>query len=193
MYLPARKAAPRPCRECGEVFSPRYGGLIGEKSIYCSGKCRKKYQARIYRQSPKGKEAAKRWRATAYKKYGGWGYYQMRYEYGISPDEKRELIREQHYICPICKRKWSEDASRWHVDHDHLLPLGGHRGVICPRCNLGLGFFKDSPGILISAAHYILKYRIFRKETPLKVAMGEEIPRMQQALNDFERLMLGVK
>lgn len=42
------------------------------------------------------------------------------------------------------------------VDHCHK--TGVNRGLLCSSCNIGLGYFKDSPETLRSAADYLDKY-----------------------------------
>jgi hypothetical protein len=55
--------------------------------------------------------------------------------------------------CEICGDRLDESSLR--IDHSHS--TGAFRGILCGRCNSGLGFFKDSPGILTSAAKYLRK------------------------------------
>lgn len=82
-------------------------------------------------------------------------------KYGI---EKKDLVAMQGGRCAICK---SEDiqGSRGHVDHDHSCCPGTTtcgecvRGVLCVRCNHGLGHFYDRPEVLRAAAEYIDKYQ----------------------------------
>lgn len=43
------------------------------------------------------------------------------------------------------------------VDHCHL--TGKIRGLLCDRCNRGLGYFKDNSKALLNASKYILRIR----------------------------------
>lgn len=51
-------------------------------------------------------------------------------------------------LCEICSTE-----TKLYFDHNHVNGL--HRGWICGKCNSGLGFFKDSPVLLLSAAKYL--------------------------------------
>lgn len=61
------------------------------------------------------------------------------------------LWTSQSGQCAICHTPLDEDSC--HVDHDHTQSFV--RGILCPRCNHGLGHFKDRPDMLISAARYL--------------------------------------
>lgn len=52
-------------------------------------------------------------------------------------------------LCQLC----GEAAARWCLDHDHR--TGEPRGVLCIRCNTGLGMFRDDPWLLRLAAGYV--------------------------------------
>lgn len=52
------------------------------------------------------------------------------------------------------------DARDRCVDHFH--DNGAIRGLICAKCNRGLGLFDDSPTLLLAAAQYLLDADAFR-------------------------------
>jgi len=60
------------------------------------------------------------------------------------------MLAAQEGGCAICGDAPGEGRSM-HVDHigDSL------RGILCVRCNKGLGQFKDNPELLLRAAEYI--------------------------------------
>ena len=77
-----------------------------------------------------------------------------------------ELYRAQGGLCAICGK--SEIAMIWAsrgrtkvshlaVDHDHK--TGAIRGLLCYRCNIGLGSFRDDPALLRQAARYLTQRR----------------------------------
>lgn len=56
--------------------------------------------------------------------------------------------------CGVCSGNLANLNSRQvHIDHDHV--SGYSRGLLCGRCNRGLGMFKDSPNLLAKAANYL--------------------------------------
>lgn len=64
--------------------------------------------------------------------------------YGMSFKEFEIKIKEQNYICPICKKIMVVGLGRERfaiLDHDHK--NGKNRGIICNHCNHGLGLFED--------------------------------------------------
>lgn len=74
--------------------------------------------------------------------------WQRQFLYGLMPEQFDALMATQQGRCAICR-----DSADLHVDHDHN---AGHvRGLLCDRCNHGLGHFRDSPTFLRSAAEYL--------------------------------------
>lgn len=80
--------------------------------------------------------------------------------HGISPAEYDRLFIRQEASCAICMHmEWAERNGRVFdlaVDHDHH--TGNLRGLLCGKCNIGLGFFRDEPQLLRRAADYIEKH-----------------------------------
>ena len=78
---------------------------------------------------------------------------EMRYDlvsaYGITGARYHEMIKEQLGCCLICLKP-SEDLC---VDHDHT--TGKVRGLLCKRCNAGLGQFYDNVASLARAIEYL--------------------------------------
>lgn len=69
--------------------------------------------------------------------------------YTLTSNQYDELMRSQDSKCAICNMVPETIC----VDHDHV--TGKVRGLLCDRCNKGLGFFKDNLTYLESAMHYI--------------------------------------
>lgn len=75
--------------------------------------------------------------------------------YGISKEEFVLLIEKQKNSCAICGTQEPGGKGNWHVDHDHN--TGKVRGLLCHKCNTGLGLFLDDTKILTSAIKYLEK------------------------------------
>src|SRR5262249_52775920 len=73
--------------------------------------------------------------------------------YGISVQEFNDLLRKQNNACAVCERPFD---SRPHIDHCHITRWV--RGLLCRKCNLGLGHFDDNPVFLFKAALYALRW-----------------------------------
>lgn len=75
----------------------------------------------------------------------------LKNKYGLTLKGKEELLTDQGGMCPICKTVLAVKGS--HVDHNHT--TGEVRGLLCGKCNTGLGQFSDSPELLLAAAKYL--------------------------------------
>ena len=74
--------------------------------------------------------------------------------YGITLEQKREMIRMQGCKCAICPVKLSDKVlSKSHVDHCH--ETGVIRGVLCNNCNRGIGHLMHDSQILLNASRYV--------------------------------------
>ena len=60
----------------------------------------------------------------------------LEYKYGITLEQKMEMLKQQGGVCGICKSPDPGVKYGWHTDHDHA--TGKIRGVLCHRCNLRL-------------------------------------------------------
>jgi hypothetical protein len=76
----------------------------------------------------------------------------LKREFGITVEEWDALFSAQGGRCAICG---TDDfkGRRPHTDHCHA--TGEVRGLLCKRCNQGVGFFVDDPGLMRGAAEYI--------------------------------------
>ena len=80
--------------------------------------------------------------------------------YGLTPEGRKALEAEQNGLCAICGKPPSGGPknTRLAVDHDHDFP-GTHRGLLCEKCNTGLGAFDDSTALMHEACSYLIHYR----------------------------------
>ncbi len=70
----------------------------------------------------------------------------------VTRSQYEDMLKAQNGKCAICRRPPKE--SRLHIDHNHgTLKI---RGLLCYSCNIGLGFFKDTPVFLLNALEYLV-------------------------------------
>jgi len=131
------------CRKCKEVKSfPNFSksgkkypdGLAG----WCKP-CMKVYAADYYRRN------SQKMRIKARKS-------QLRLYFNLSVEDYENMYRAQNGACAVCRGQ-STDGRRLAVDHCHS--TGKVRGLLCYRCNIGIGYLKDSPERLRDAAAYL--------------------------------------
>lgn len=88
----------------------------------------------------------------------------LRHWYNISLEQYNKMLKEQDYVCAICKRHNIAGKSL-SVDHNHKCCPGKRscgdcvRALLCFKCNTTLGQFEDDEGYLQETLNYIKKYR----------------------------------
>jgi hypothetical protein len=122
-----------PCAECsGPVPQRKVGGPARK---FCSRTCAVAANAR---------QTASRQR-----------YYQLA-RYGITVEHYEAMREQQSDRCAICGTDDPQSrGGTWHVDHCH--DSGIVRGLLCTRCNIGLGQFQDDPARLTAAVAYLTR------------------------------------
>lgn len=75
--------------------------------------------------------------------------------YGITISEYKKMLKKQDGKCYICKSSNADDnkTTRLYIDHCH--EKGHIRGLLCSKCNFGLGNFNDSIEELNRAIDYL--------------------------------------
>lgn len=81
---------------------------------------------------------------------------EYRTKYGITLEDYESMYLEQNGKCKICFSKTSGRKSGiFLVDHDHS--TGKVRGLLCARCNVGLGNFDEDRDRMLRAIRYVEK------------------------------------
>lgn len=76
--------------------------------------------------------------------------------FGLTPEQYAAMLADQGGVCAICQRPCtSKKSGTLHVDHCHATGLV--RGLLCHRCNAGLGMFQDDPQRLQDAVAYLAR------------------------------------
>lgn len=111
-------------------------------AAYSHDKCR----CEVCKQAASLRDCASRGSAS-YKKH--FKFRQIKWKYGITEDQYGAILMKQNGGCAICKQQ----GVRLEVDHCH--GSGKVRGLLCGRCNKGIGLFSDSVENILSAAKYL--------------------------------------
>jgi hypothetical protein len=127
------------CRTCGEEkplhrFYDRKSAKDGKRA-QCIACVHKTHPNWLSKKRETMCQAQRRWRC--------------KHIYGIGLDEYEALVEAHAGRCRICHRQ----DDKLNVDHCHKeLKV---RGLLCGRCNRGLGLFRDNPDYLRNAANYL--------------------------------------
>jgi hypothetical protein len=76
----------------------------------------------------------------------------LRRKFGLTLADYARLLELQGGGCAICGDA-PEEGKNLHVDHDHA--TGGVRGLLCMRCNNGIGLLREDADVLTNAAAYV--------------------------------------
>lgn len=130
------KPVTKTCKNCGKNFT--IPNTRRKTAKYCSWECS---------QSISG-DKHPRWQGGP---QAGW----YRRTYGISLEQYDQMYDSQDGECAICEtNKPGGISNRFHLDHDHT--TGEIRGLLCHKCNNGLGYFNDDTSLLAKALKYLL-------------------------------------
>jgi len=124
-------------KHLNDIQRRRYQETVGKKRSYHS----------IYRNSDRNRDF----------------YLQRRYDITLSDFNKK--LKQQNGGCAICgsvSGKANKNHDRLTVDHSHM--SGQVRGILCHRCNFGLGQFDDDIELLLKAIEYLKSYNLVSSE-----------------------------
>lgn len=76
--------------------------------------------------------------------------YMLKRNYGLLREQYDAMLEEQEHKCKVCVQT---SKYRLHVDHDH--ETDEVRGLLCNKCNRGLGLLSDSLEVLKKAISYL--------------------------------------
>lgn len=74
--------------------------------------------------------------------------------FGITVEQYEAMLAAQNGVCAICFSK--HKTMRLSVDHCHK--TGKVRGLLCGKCNSGIGMLSDSIDLLASAQRYLERF-----------------------------------
>jgi Recombination endonuclease VII len=130
--------------------SARYDGLKGWCKL-CHNSCTKNWQQNNKERTAVTRQTRRRNNPGKEKSYYHPNKYLKR-TYGITEEEKTNILFEQGNKCAVCG-SMNPQGPYWHTDHDHI--SGTIRGILCSKCNMGIGLFNDSSELLFLAFKYM--------------------------------------
>jgi hypothetical protein len=71
----------------------------------------------------------------------------------ITPDTYQQLLDAQNNKCAICENELLLEKNKSVIDHCH--DTNEIRGILCLKCNTGLGNFSDKKTVLEKAVRYL--------------------------------------
>ena len=83
----------------------------------------------------------------------------LKYQYGITLADYERMLTDQGGVCWICgmanpqKNRWGETPVALHVDHCEATKKV--RGLLCYRCNTGIGLLRHDVNIIKRAIDYL--------------------------------------
>lgn len=77
----------------------------------------------------------------------------LKFSTNVTKEQYLELLNLQNHKCAICRMKIEDNNRNLSVDHCHNDKLV--RGLLCTKCNFGLGYFNDDEELLLKAINYL--------------------------------------
>lgn len=81
--------------------------------------------------------------------------YRLKKNYGITTEDYNKMFEDQEGCCAICGKHQKDINKKLAVDHDHV--TGKVRGLLCHKCNIGMGHFNDDINLLGIVIEYLSK------------------------------------
>lgn len=139
--------APQKCSICGKVKPAR---LL---ALHASRKKRKPRCKACYNAYMRAKRAAN---PEAEKEANRRSMFKRRY--GITVADYDAILAEQGGVCGICSSATASPRTK-HFAVDHCHGTGKVRGLLCDKCNRGLGMLGDTLESVLRAAEYLRRNR----------------------------------
>lgn len=139
------------CKPCREVFKRRSESKRPTHYREVVEKWHKDNPERVRQLKQKWSDRNPEKRAAAHR----------RRRYNITQAQYDQMLQDQSERCAICgikpdyKPRQKGEKRLLHVDHCHK--TGRVRGLLCWKCNMGLGSLNDDPRILALAIEYLSK------------------------------------
>lgn len=131
-----------------DFYRLRNGGSL---QSWCKSCVKRAVRARYTKDEIKKKNKAFRKRHPHDKKDRA-----LKSSFGISLIQYNLMLTEQGNACKICGIDQAFCNRKLAVDHNHQ--TGEIRGLLCGKCNLGIGNLNDDPNLILKAANYLMEH-----------------------------------
>lgn len=137
-YVISGSTVMRTCRRCGTaalaLSFPRLKGT--RRSVFCAECLRFRTKTSSHGHARDQAQRAKNIR-----------------RYGLTLGGLETLLLFQGERCAICYTSEPGGYGSFHIDHDHATRKV--RGLLCGRCNVGIGMFREDPALMAAASAYL--------------------------------------
>lgn len=85
-----------------------------------------------------------------------------KHQFNLTLDRYNELLKQQNEVCAICKRKETAKHKSGKIIYlavDHCHKTNKIRGLLCTKCNIGIGSARDDVTILEAMIDYLKKHQ----------------------------------
>ena len=91
-----------------------------------------------------------------------------KWRYGISKSQFYEMVEKRKGKCDLCNKVPTGKKKTLVVDHNHS--TNEIRGLLCNKCNIGLGYLGDSNDIPLRVFNYLQKTNltVYKQETQIR-------------------------
>lgn len=123
-----------------------------KRAAYCLS-CNKARRYTYYLEHPEKDEQRKEnMRDPVYRERTKWE--RAFKQYGITKQEYESMFSNQNGLCAICGKTYQRNGKEYLlIDHCHT--TGKVRGLLCHKCNVGIGLLTHEPELLRKAIHYL--------------------------------------
>lgn len=147
--VPLKQTEVRTCISCGQEKSTDHFTWKEKSKSGIRNRCDECSRARDrerYRRQIKQRKESSKWAV-------------LKWNHGLTKQQWHAILETQSYRCAICSSGFVIDVKSMFnpcVDHDHATKR--IRGLLCRRCNQGLGLLQDSSFVASSAAEYLRRH-----------------------------------
>ena len=106
---------------------------------------------RLQKNPEKRKELKRRYKEKDPARYIRLGKRRSWKRLGLDPDIVESYVNTHPDACEICGMP--SNGQKLAIDHCH--DKGVFRGILCSKCNMGIGLFQDDPLLLTKAIEYL--------------------------------------